>query len=191
MNTPATADPAEFARAEQTPTRELIESSAASLSLLGQSRTEYPKHPDEAKLECIPNAFQGKGSYNVHLDCPEFTAVCPKTGQPDFATIEIDYTPDKLLIESKALKLYLFAFRNVGMFHEFVVNKIAHDLWKAMKPIKLVVTGRFMPRGGISIVPTVSLPNREMLQQARDALSRLDRELRDEVNPQVLLPHEG
>lgn len=129
---------------------------AQDLTLLGNSKTDYPTKPEDAKLECIPNRWKGQ-EYEVLLDCPEFTAVCPKTGQPDFARIEIRYVPDQLLIESKALKLYLFAFRNTGMFHEFVVNKIAKDLFDAMQPKWIEVYGDFMPRGGISIKPRVRL----------------------------------
>lgn len=128
------------------------------LQLLGASKTDYPTHPDNANLETIPNRFSGQ-PYTVTLDCPEFTAVCPKTGQPDFANIIIRYQPRETLIESKALKLYLFSFRNVGMFHEFVVNRIARDLFEAMQPEWIEVEGRFMPRGGISIVPLCRITN--------------------------------
>ena len=128
------------------------------LSLLGSTTTTYPTHPDDCVLEVIPNRFLGV-PYEVTLDCPEFTAVCPRTAQPDFATIVITYQPRELLIESKALKLYLFSFRNVGMFHEFVVNRIAKDLFEAMQPEWIEVVGNFMPRGGISIIPKVRLEN--------------------------------
>ena len=130
--------------------------SEEGLTLLGADKTVYPKHPDEARLEVIENRF-GKRRYNVLLDCPEFTCVCPMTGQPDFAHILIEYCPDEKLVESKALKLYLFSFRNVGVFHEFVVNKIAEDLFKVMKPHWIEVAGDFLPRGGISIKPRVRL----------------------------------
>jgi 7-cyano-7-deazaguanine reductase len=133
-----------------------------NLSLLGASQTEYPSHPDEAKLETISNQWQ-ENNYLVELDCPEFTCVCPKTGQPDFARIQIKYIPDQLLIESKALKLYLFAFRNQGIFHEFAINKIAHDLAEAIKPKYLEVRGEFMPRGGIAINPSVRLGDKGLV----------------------------
>ena len=127
-----------------------------NLSLLGSSKMDYPKHPDEAKLEAIPNQWEGN-DYIVNLDCQEFTCVCPKTSQPDFAEIQISYIPDELLIESKALKLYLFSFRNHGIFHEFVINKIANDLDSAIKPKFIRVVGKFMPRGGIAINPDVKI----------------------------------
>ncbi len=127
-----------------------------NLSLLGSSKMDYPTHPDEAKLEAIPNQWEGH-DYIVNLDCQEFTCVCPKTSQPDFAQIQISYIPDEHLIESKALKLYLFSFRNHGIFHEFVINKIANDLDSAIKPKFIRVVGKFMPRGGIAINPDVKI----------------------------------
>jgi len=123
------------------------------LTILG-NKTEQPKHPDEAKLEVIPNKWP-KANYEVNLICEEFTCICPITSQPDFAKIIITYIPDQLLVESKALKLYLGSYRNVGIFHEFVINKIADDLNKALKPRWIKVRGEFSPRGGISIVPEV------------------------------------
>ena len=89
----------------------------------------------------------------VKFNCPEFTALCPITGQPDFANIIINYIPDKLCVESKSLKLYLFEFRNHGEFHENCVNRIMKDLVKLMEPRYIEVWGEFMPRGGISIDP--------------------------------------
>ena len=97
---------------------------AENLSLLGNTETKYPESPEEAKLESIPNLWTNN-DYVVNLDCHEFTCLCPKTSQPDFASLEISYIPDQLLVESKALKLYLFSYRNQGIFHEFVTNKIA------------------------------------------------------------------
>jgi len=128
------------------------------LSLLGSTKTEYPDHPDDAKLETIPAGEYSKGGRQsfVTLDCPEFTSLCPKTSQPDFATIRIKYQPNERLVESKALKMYLFAYRNVGMFHEAVVQKITDDLWNATEPLWIEVVGDFMPRGGISIIPIVT-----------------------------------
>lgn len=111
---------------------------------------------EEARLELIKNQWRDN-DYWVHLDCQEFTCVCPKTGQPDFAVIEIHYVPDEFLIESKSLKLYLFSFRNLGIFHEFAVNKIAHDLFTVLKPKCLKVRGNFRSRGGIAINPEVEL----------------------------------
>ena len=86
--------------------------------------------------------------------CPEFTDLCPKTGQPDFGSLVIEYAPDGLLVESKALKLYLFSFRNHGNFHETVIDRIGEDLVRLLDPFWLEVRGEFLPRGGISIHPT-------------------------------------
>uniref|UniRef100_UPI000702A796 preQ(1) synthase n=1 Tax=Candidatus Symbiothrix dinenymphae TaxID=467085 RepID=UPI000702A796 len=91
--------------------------------------------------------------YWVRLNCPEFTSLCPITGQPDFATIRIDYIPAVKMVESKSLKLYLFSFRNHGAFHEDCVNIILNDLVRLMQPKYIEVTGFFTPRGGISIEP--------------------------------------
>jgi 7-cyano-7-deazaguanine reductase len=129
------------------------------LSLLGSANTVYPNSPEDAVLEPISNQFTDN-DYKVDLDCQEFTCLCPKTGQPDFAKIFISYIPDKYLIESKSLKLYLFSYRNQGIFHEFVINKIAKDLFMVLQPKSLKVTGNFMPRGGISINPQVLLGDR-------------------------------
>lgn len=126
-----------------------------SLTLLGSSGTVYPDDPAEARIETFSNPHP-KRDYMVELDCPEFTSLCPITGQPDFGHITISYIPDKLCIESKALKLYLFAFRSQGCFHEDVVNRILDDLIKASKPRCMTVTGRFNRRGGIAINVTAS-----------------------------------
>lgn len=92
----------------------------------------------------------------VSFQCPEFTSVCPVTGQPDFARIEINYIPAKRMVESKSLKLYLFSFRNHGAFHESCVNMILDDLFDLMKPKYIEVEGVFTPRGGIAIYPFAS-----------------------------------
>jgi 7-cyano-7-deazaguanine reductase len=89
----------------------------------------------------------------VKFNCPEFTSLCPITGQPDFATIYISYIPDSKMLESKSLKLYLFSFRNHGAFHEDCVNIILNDLVELLKPRYIEVAGKFLPRGGISIDP--------------------------------------
>lgn len=130
-----------------------------SLTLLGQGRTKYPTCPEEAKLETFDNRWLGI-YYTVELECPEFTSLCPKTGQPDFAKISIIYIPNKKLVESKSLKLYLFSFRSTGEFHENVINRIANDLNKLMQPYIIMVRGDFYSRGGISINPVVVLPNK-------------------------------
>ena len=122
----------------------------AELTLLKRSSTKFPDSPDKARLEAFQNTSH-KRDYWIELDCPEFTSLCPVTGQPDFGHITIRYIPDRLCLESKSLKLYLFSFRNYGTFHEEVVNRILDDLVRTVKPRKAVVTGRFNARGGISI----------------------------------------
>jgi 7-cyano-7-deazaguanine reductase len=102
------------------------------------------------KLETFPNQHPGR-RYTVTLVCPEFTCVCPMTGQPDFATITIRYIPDQRIVESKSLKLYLWSYREEGVFHEQVTNLILDDLVEALEPISCHVTGAFSVRGGISI----------------------------------------
>jgi 7-cyano-7-deazaguanine reductase len=118
------------------------------------SSTSLPQSPQEAKLEVIPNRWPAS-DYTVQLFCEEFTCVCPMTGQPDFAKIIIEYRPEQLLIESKSLKLYLGSYRNVGIFHEFVVNAICHDLVQVLRPRSIEVKGEFSTRGGIRILPVV------------------------------------
>jgi 7-cyano-7-deazaguanine reductase len=101
----------------------------------------------------------GDRNYHIRFDCPEFTCLCPMTGQPDFATIRIDYVPDKLCVELKSLKTYLWSFRDEGAFHEAVTNRILDDLVNAISPRRMVVTGDFWVRGGITTVVEVTHPN--------------------------------
>ena len=121
------------------------------LSLLG-SKTEYRNDYAPEVLEAFTNKHQ-ENDYWVRFNCPEFTSLCPITGQPDFATIYINYIPDVKMVESKSLKLYLFSFRNHGAFHEDCVNIIMKDLIALMQPRYIEVWGDFTPRGGISIAP--------------------------------------
>ena len=100
-------------------------------------------------LESFPNQFPDR-DYEIEITCPEFTAVCPKTGQPDFGTILITYVPAVTCIELKSLKLYLFAFRDRGIFYEHSINTILDDLVAACHPRRMTVVGQFTPRGGIS-----------------------------------------
>ena len=100
-------------------------------------------------LETFPNQFPDR-DYEIEITCPEFTAVCPKTGQPDFATIVINYIPSDTCIELKSLKLYLFDYRNRGIFYEHSINTILDDLVAACHPRRMIVVGQFTPRGGIS-----------------------------------------
>lgn len=120
------------------------------LTILQNNDKKFPASPDRAKLEAFENTHPER-DYWIEFDCPEFTSICPVTGQPDFGSIYIEYVPDKLCLESKSLKLYLFSFRNHGAFHEEVVNRILDDIVKAIKPREAVVYGEFNPRGGISI----------------------------------------
>lgn len=108
-------------------------------------------------LETFPNPNPER-SYEIRFECPEFTCVCPKTGQPDFATIRIRYTPGDLCVELKSLKLYLWSYRDQGAFHEAVTNQILDDLVAAIAPREMVVEGDFMVRGGIHTVVEVRYP---------------------------------
>ncbi len=111
------------------------------------------------QLETFPNPRKGR-DYHIAFECPEFTCLCPMTGQPDFATIHIDYVPDALCVELKSLKLYLWSYRDEGAFHEAVTNQICDDLVAAIAPRSITVRGAFEVRGGISttVVVTASRP---------------------------------
>ena len=122
------------------------------VTLLGNQGTKYSFDYTPQVLETFENKHPEK-DYVVTLDCPEFTSLCPKTGQPDFGRIIISYIPSKRMVESKSLKLYLFSFRNHGDFHEDCVNIIMKDLVALMEPRYIEVKGVFNPRGGISIIP--------------------------------------
>ena len=120
------------------------------LSLLGNQGTKYDYSYNPEVLEVFENKHPDN-DYFVKFNCPEFTSLCPITGQPDFATIYISYIPSIKMVESKSLKLYLFSFRNHGDFHEDCMNIIMKDLIKIMDPKYIEVWGKFTPRGGISI----------------------------------------
>lgn len=107
------------------------------------------------KLEIFKNPYS-KRNYTINIECPEFTCLCPKTGQPDFAEIRIRYIPDKSCVELKSLKLYLWSYRNEGAFHEKVTNEILDDLVKATKPRQMVIEADFNVRGGIHTVITAT-----------------------------------
>jgi 7-cyano-7-deazaguanine reductase len=113
-----------------------------------------PTRPSKA-LETFPNPNPER-DYEIHFSCPEFTCLCPRTGQPDFATVDIRYVPDRLCVELKSLKLYLWSFRDEGHFHEAVTNRILDDLATALAPRRITVTGDFYVRGGIHTVVTVT-----------------------------------
>jgi 7-cyano-7-deazaguanine reductase len=107
------------------------------------------------QLETFPNPRAGR-DYAIHFDCPEFTCLCPITGQPDFATIVIEYVPAALCVELKSLKLYLWSYRNEGAFHEAVTNQICDDIVAAIAPTRITVTGKFWMRGGITTTVIVT-----------------------------------
>ena len=146
-----------------------------SITLLGSSNTEYPQTYNPSVLETFTNKHPGR-DYFVKFNCPEFTSLCPITGQPDFAAIYISYVPREKMVESKSLKLYLFGFRNRGDFHEDCVNIIMNDLIELMDPAYIEVWGKFLPRGGISIDPYCNYGKKgtKWEQVAWDRLSRHD-----------------
>ena len=113
-----------------------------------------PTQPSK-KLETFPNPNPDR-DYEISFECPEFTCLCPRTGQPDFATIRIRYVPDQACVELKSLKLYLWAYRNEGAFHEKVTNQILDDLVRATRPRSMTVCGDFFVRGGIHTVVTAN-----------------------------------
>ena len=125
------------------------------ITLLGQKGVAYSFDDRPEVLETFENRHSDR-DYWVKFNCPEFTTLCPITGQPDFATLYISYVPDRKMVESKSLKLYLVSFRSHGDFHEDVVNVILKDLIKLMDPRYIEVWGKFLPRGGISIDPYVN-----------------------------------
>ena len=106
-------------------------------------------------IETFPNQFP---DYEIKIEIPEFTSVCPKTGFPDFGVLEIRYTPDKHCLELKSLKLYLLGYRNLGIFYENAVNRILNDIVKACRPVRATVIGEFNPRGGMMSTVEVHYP---------------------------------
>lgn len=146
------------------------------LSLLGNKKTVYRDDYAPEVLESFINKHPDN-DYMVTFNCPEFTSLCPITGQPDFAKILINYIPGERMVESKSLKLYLFSFRNRGDFHEDCVNIIMKDLIKLMQPKYIEVKGIFTPRGGIAIYPFANygMPGTKYEKMAEERLfSSLD-----------------
>ncbi len=141
-----------------------------TLTLLGSNTTRYPSDYCAEILETFENKHPER-DYLVTFTCPEFTSLCPKTGQPDFGKILINYIPDRKMVESKSLKLYLFSFRNHGDFHEDCVNIIMNDLRKLMEPRYIEVRGIFMPRGGISIIPFANWGDSEHQKLVSDRMA--------------------
>jgi len=142
------------------------------LEALGK-KVEYSQDYAPQVLESFENLHRDN-DYWVRFNCPEFTTLCPITGQPDFAEIRISYIPDERMVESKSLKLYLFSFRSHGDFHEDCVNTIMKDLIALMDPKYIEVTGFFTPRGGISIYPYANYgrPGTKWEKLAWERLSR-------------------
>lgn len=142
------------------------------LTLLGNKNTHYNDTYSPEVLETFKNKHPGR-PYFVKFNCPEFTSLCPITGQPDFASIYISYIPNERMVESKSLKLYLFSFRKHGSFHEDVVNIILKDLVQLMSPKYIEVWGKFLPRGGISIDPYANYgePGSSWEEFAKDRLA--------------------
>ena len=125
--------------------------------MLGTSELEIPTSPTDAKLEKFENIRSGRG-YVIHLNCPEFSSLCPVTGQPDSACISIRYIPEKYCVETKSLKYYMASFRNTKMFNEEVVNTILDDLVSLLEPKELHILGKFGARGGIQLTCEAAHP---------------------------------
>jgi 7-cyano-7-deazaguanine reductase len=128
------------------------------LKLLGKAAGRYPAAPSAATLETFDNRYPAR-DYWIQFENPDFTSMCPVTGQPDFAAIRIDYVPDTLCIETKSLKFYLASYRNTRSFNEEIVNRILDDLIKACKPRRAIVHGKFAARGGISVTVDAAFPS--------------------------------
>lgn len=151
------------------------ENEKGTITKLGNQHTIYSSDYSPEVLETFPNKHP-ENDYFVKFNCPEFTSLCPITGQPDFAAIYISYIPAEKMVESKSLKLYLFSFRNHGDFHEDCVNIIMKDLIKLMQPKYIEVWGKFLPRGGISIDPycNYGIPDTKWEKLAWERLSHHD-----------------
>jgi 7-cyano-7-deazaguanine reductase len=131
---------------------------AGHLTLLGNPAARLPERPEEARLEVFPNPRSGR-SYRIRIDCPDFTSLCPVTGQPDFAELTLEYIPRTRCVETKSLKLYLASYRNVGAFNEDVINRIMDDLVEACQPHWMRLEGRFTPRGGLGLTVIAEFPS--------------------------------
>ena len=130
----------------------------SELSLLGRSEHRLPASPDEAVLETFPNRTPNR-NYTIHLTAGDFSSLCPVTGQPDAAHLEIIYIPDERCVETKSLKFYLASYRNHASFNEAIVNRVLDDLVKACAPKQAVVRGRFASRGGIQLTCEARFPD--------------------------------
>jgi 7-cyano-7-deazaguanine reductase len=139
----------------------MSDSLTADITLLGRSEHRLPASPDEATLETFPNRTPGR-NYTIHLSAPDFGSLCPVTGQPDAAHVEILYIPDERCVETKSLKFYLASYRNHASFNEAIVNRILDDLVAACAPKQAIVRGKFVPRGGIQLTCEARYPTREV-----------------------------
>lgn len=139
---------------------------------LGNRKLDYPSSPEEVELESFENKNKDI-DYLIPFICNEFTTLCPVTGQPDFAKIEIIYIPQKACLESKSFKLYLYSFRNKGNFHEDVANRIFKDLWKLLDPKYMRIWADFFVRGGISIKPMIMKFNVKASKSDRENIEKL------------------
>lgn len=146
-----------------------------NLKSLGEGITSYDfDRISPELLECFPSPIDNSSwdlissnNYSgfIKIEAPEVTSLCPKTGQPDFVNVKIEYIPDKWCVESKSLKLYLGSFRQVGIFHEAFVQRVLNDLVALLKPYTLRVTGEFTPRGGIKFWPSCEYTRSKSLQE--------------------------
>jgi len=143
---------------------------ASQLTLLGRSEARIPASPADARLETFPNPAPNR-NYRIHFETDDFTSVCPVTGQPDFARIDIDYVPDRLCVESKSLKFYLVSYRNERAFNEAVTNRILDDFLKACAPREAIVTAQFSARGGIALTVRAEYPDSNRDAIVDDSLS--------------------
>jgi 7-cyano-7-deazaguanine reductase len=128
-----------------------------SLKLLGKSENRLPSSPDEAILDVFENRTPER-NYTIHLIARDFSSLCPVTGQPDSAELEIYYKPGNLCVETKSLKYYLASYRNFASFNEDIVNRVLSDMLKACEPKEIIVRGRFAPRGGIQLTCEARFP---------------------------------
>jgi 7-cyano-7-deazaguanine reductase len=140
----------------------MAKAKTSNLTLLGHSEARIPASPSEARLETFPNPAPRR-NYRIHFETDDFTSVCPVTGQPDFARIDIDYVPDRLCVESKSLKFYLASYRNERAFNEAVTNRILDDFVKACAPREAIVAAQFSARGGIALTVRAEYPDRRKL----------------------------
>ncbi len=136
------------------------------LTLLGRSEAKLPVSPAEARLETFPNS--ARRNYHIHFETDDFTSICPITGQPDFARIDIDYVPNRLCVESKSLKFYLASYRNERAFNEAVTNRILDDFVKACAPREAIVTAQFSARGGIALTVRAEYPDKTVRARKLD-----------------------